>query len=783
MSGAGLALLGLLLLFPGAPRADTPTSGSPGFHWAGAEEAALRRLQGREPATRLAALELLAEVKSERADALLRGSLRDPDRSLRLLAARLLVARGNPLVATTLREWLGGGNAADRAAALEALRLAGSMDAGLRSAVERTLRDPEVNVKLAALAVLERDPAPSAIRLALLLEDPRPAVRLTAIRLLGRAGDRRTTIALGDRLDDVDPEVQREAVRALGLLADVRSGPALLRLLHHGPEELREAVVDALARLRLPAAVPSLVAIARQRPADARARQAQWALGRIGTPEAVRALLAELDRGPLSAELEEALARHPRVTAPEVLQALQAEDPRAATAARLAGSLRLVEAIPGLVALLRARGEAALPALRALQAAPTRTPSSDTPDVIPALVDAATDGPPALRRAAMDTLLQRGHLRAEAVLDSASSDDDPHVRLRAVQILARVSAGNERDRWAALLRALQDPVPAVATAAVEAMAGLASTGRRPTGGTTALLIALRRLPGREPAVGWALRSVAAGRDLPALRATLRGLGGDARLAVLDGIVGAVDRAVALASLAGERASAPSELQAALAAGGPGAELAAEALAQPGVITDDARVRQSFEKGPVAARAALAASMARSRQGAERLAAVLRAPDQPAEVRAAAAAALAGSSSPQLRALLGWAANHDAHPAVAANARAALGAAAPAAAGVALRLIAPAGTSPEGRWLRARRPGDAWWWARTGSLGQARLPLPPGALEIEIAGSDLPQVLLQHPGHRIGQLAREDMPAAEPRAGLRARQPMGVHAQDGGVAGR
>src|SRR5688500_827047 len=244
MAPAGMVLL---LLVAQAP--------APTFHWAGATEAAVHGMQAREPATRLAALEMLAEVRGERADAVLRGTLRDPDRALRLLAARLLVNRGDAPVLATLREWLAGGNAADRGAALEALRLAGNIDRDVRAAVERSLRDPEVGVKLAALAVLERDPAPSAIRLALLLEDPRPAVRIFAARLLGRSGDRRTTVALAERLTDVDVEVQREVVRALARLGDPRTGPALLRLLHHGPEELREATVDALGRLRLPATV------------------------------------------------------------------------------------------------------------------------------------------------------------------------------------------------------------------------------------------------------------------------------------------------------------------------------------------------------------------------------------------------------------------------------------------------------------------------------------------------------------------------------------------------
>jgi hypothetical protein len=113
------------------------------------------------------------------------------------------------------------------------------------------------------------------------------------------------------------------------------------------------------------------------------------------------------------------------------------------------------------------------------------------------------------------------------------------------------------------------------------------------------------------------------------------------------------------------------------------------------------------------------------RGRAALASWLRSPLVPDELRAAAAWALAGATAHELRAAL-EAATHDGHPAVAANARAAL-AASPgsASATLRLRLRDEAGAPAAPRWLIVELPGVGPVWTRTGSLGQTALAVPEG----------------------------------------------------------
>jgi HEAT repeat protein len=732
-ANAGVKLIGasvLLALLPAAASAEA--SGEDAFTWPGLVDAAARGLEARDPGARLAALELLVDGDDPSVRALLRATLRDPDRTMRLCAARILAARQDDPGLATITEWLGDGSATERAAALEALRLAPRLPPSTRAAVEGTFRDADSAVKLAALALLEREPGPSATRIAFLLEDPRPSVRSTAARLLGRAGDRRTTVALIDRLSDVDPEVQRQAIRALGRLGDPGAGPALLTLIGHGPEELRDTTIDALGRLRLSAAVPTLSALARRRPADVEGRQAVRALGEIGTPAAIRSLILELERGPLHPDLEEALARHPRAVAPWLDEALAAEDGRAPVAARLAGLLRQAQAAPALRALLRVRGPAALPALEALVALGAR-------DAVPEMVEIASEGPSVLRRAALDGLLRLADPRAHAALAAALTDPDPHLRLRALELAQLIGVG---DAGPEVHRALSDRVPAVAAAAVRTVETASLSGA-----AAALVAVLPRLPGREGAVGRALRRVARPADLPVLLAALPGAGPDARLALLDGLVGALIAAGERRSPA--RTAALQLLRRQREPVGPAAELAAEGLS----AGEPAAART--ERRQVLALASLALAEAQA----------------PAN-RVAAAWDLAGSREPAARAALRQLAASS-HPALAQTARAALETSQPPGDVLRLRLMGPAAPVAN-RWLTVRWPGGGPVWTRTGSLGQAWLAVPArSVLQVRLVDGE---VALQHAGDGLGQLAGDDVPAAQQARGIGPRFTVRVDAQ-------
>src|SRR5687767_1582527 len=94
-ANAGVKLIGasvLLSVLPAGASAKGAASAGD-FTWPGLVDAAARGLQAREPAARLAALELLVAGDAPPARALLRATLRDPDRTMRLCAARILAAR------------------------------------------------------------------------------------------------------------------------------------------------------------------------------------------------------------------------------------------------------------------------------------------------------------------------------------------------------------------------------------------------------------------------------------------------------------------------------------------------------------------------------------------------------------------------------------------------------------------------------------------------------------------------------------------------------------------
>ena len=64
-----------------------------------------------------------------------------------------------------------------------------------------------------------------------LLESQEPSDRLTAIRELGKLGNKKAVPHLIRQLEINDPMVQSEAIRALGILDAVETAPALLNLL------------------------------------------------------------------------------------------------------------------------------------------------------------------------------------------------------------------------------------------------------------------------------------------------------------------------------------------------------------------------------------------------------------------------------------------------------------------------------------------------------------------------------------------------------------------------
>jgi hypothetical protein len=221
-------------------------------------------------------------------------------------------------------------------------------------------------------------------------------------------------------------------------------------------------------------------------------------------------------------------------------------------------------------------------------------------------------------------------------------------------------------------------------------------------------------------VGATLAVVARAPDLPLLLRAARPARGAARLALLMGFQPALEDA----ARAGGAQAAIELLVAELARGGVGAELAADALtgAAPVGRMDGRSLRLIWQSAAPPVRARLCEALASSSDGRLALARALLHPRESGEVQAAAAWALAGTREPALRRVLEWASTLS-HPAVAANARAAL-VLRPAVRGrggsLRLRLVDETQAPQEDRWMIAHLPVGPVWF-HTGGLGQARLP--------------------------------------------------------------
>jgi HEAT repeat protein len=131
-----------------------------------------------------------------------------------------------------------------------------------------------------------------------------------------------------------------------------------------------------------------------------------------------------------------------------------------------------------------------------------------------------------------------------------------------------------------------------------------------------------------------------------------------------------------------------------------------------------------------------------------------------EVRAAAAWALGTVDEPAARQALAFA-RRATHPAVAANAAAALARPRQArpVSPVSVTTVAlrdQAGRPVAGRWLRFAVGDGSEVWARTGAAGQASVSgLPGGSATTTVTAAELgAQLLLHDPSDGIGQIARQ-----------------------------
>jgi HEAT repeat protein len=748
--------------------------------------------RGADRAARLVAAERLAREGGPENTIQLRPLLEDLDPSVRLTAARALARRQDEAALTAAAGWLLSGSIVDRGSGFEVMRVATTLSERARLALERALADTDPAVRLMALDVLaDKDARPSLAAVAGALDDSAAAVRLVALRLLADARDSRAALAVLRRIGDADRQVRREAISALGALGDLRVVPPLLRLIEAPQDDLRRAAIEALAGLHAAAAAPALAAQARRRPADPMARQAQWALGEIGTPEAISVLVALLREPPVTDETRRALLGAGSRALPPLVRELE-EGEAAAEAAPLLARLGDRRAVGPLLSALQRR-DGSLPAvLRALAAL---APAEGARALVPLAADPSRE----IRRLALEALLAIGDDRAVAVLPAALADPDALIRRRALALASRLHARVEIPRLIPLAADEDADVRREAVRALgelggaeacRALASLASREERRTEGPRTSAVERRGL-------AEALSAASTPACVPALLAVLPATRGPARWPLLAGL------AASWRDESSRAAGALSALGEALRGDEPAATVAADALVWAPSARAQSILRDRFGDAVDPVRARLCPALAMTPPGRVQLAAVLDNPSEDEEVRAAAAWALAGAPEPAVRGALERA-RDGLHPAVSANARAALAAVRPPGPGRRLSLrvlvvarpeavLAPAVARPGGAsderplahgWLRAALPGRLPVWGRTDSAGQLQLLLgdaSSGAAGPRVTFAD-PQLVLEDPGDGLGQISGHEVSHSQPGRRLPGGQAVDMHSDPRGVDG-
>jgi len=534
-------------------------------------------------------------------------------------------------------------------------------------------------------------------------------VRLRAIRLIAGKRDPRVALPLLTHVEDADRPVRVEAIRALG--NHPRATPVLVRLLADPMEDVRYAALDALASMRAEAAVAPLVALARHRPTDDPARRAQVALGKIASPAAVAALIALTRTPPVSAETKAGLRLAGTAAVPALVRELGGGTPgSAAIAAAALGDIGDRRATVPLSEALERHAELAPVALDALA-------RIGDPAAVPTLVRAAEATDLEIRRRGYGALLALRDGRAVVVLARGLADADPYVRELSAKLAAAVGAQGFAPTAGLLLSDGERDVRRAAAAALPTLAA-------PSAALVSAVIGAIARPGATDRerdewqwIAEALERAASPADAVRLAAAWKAAHGSERVALARGI------AASQANRPFNDTVLVLQLIDALVGDPALAIAAADALAS-GALPDEARpaLARRFADAVPTARARLCEAIAHLPEGGAWLVALLRASDEPIEVRAAAAWAARGIDDGDVRSALDAATGEPAGP-IAANARAALAAArerSQAESWVGARLRSRDGTPVDGRWATVSFANAGEVWAVTDDAGGLRL---------------------------------------------------------------
>lgn len=163
--------------------------------------------------------------------------------------------------------------------------------AGKPFVVPRPLRSPHARTRLRTLFLPGSGMEPARAEMVLLAgaRDKRPAMRETAIHILGIFGSPEATPIVIDALHDPLPAVRLQAAKALGRIGDASAVQPLLDALQGADEQLGSQIFSSLVKLGH-AAVPALLERSRSNSPWVR-WQSIRTLGEIGDRRAVPVLV------------------------------------------------------------------------------------------------------------------------------------------------------------------------------------------------------------------------------------------------------------------------------------------------------------------------------------------------------------------------------------------------------------------------------------------------------------------------------------------------------------
>lgn len=411
-----------------------------------------RAARDTEPSVRRAAMSALGQAGSEEAVTILVNGLHDPDEQVQETAVLALRRIGGPAAVTALARVLGHGPPRVQFRAAQALEALGWKPGGPAEeaawAVARGEFDRAARLGSVALPLLGRR-----------LREGEYAERLSVVRALAGSGDPGAGTLLMEALRDPDAAVRTAAAEGLGLRAHVAAVPALIRLLKDPMPQVRAAAAAALGQLRDSAAVEPLIAALEDSQWEVRAAALE-ALGRLGDRRAFASVAARLEDK--EQEVREQAAETLGVVGDESVVeklVLTLLDPHAGVRQAAARALHRID--PGWQRSPRV--QSLLPTIQS--ALEHRDPGVQL--AAASLIRQVTGLTPAeLARQGSPMQQARRQQAAARALEMLSGDEDPAIRLAAVQALGRLGL---TDSIPALEARLNDPNPWVAAGAREAL--------------------------------------------------------------------------------------------------------------------------------------------------------------------------------------------------------------------------------------------------------------------------------------------------------------------------